>query len=87
LDDGVDALRGFWNEERSVMAALWRMWDGRVTQIKPVWNLEEEVYGVYVDGALVEKRNVRGRKAEIAVELKVRGTEVELVVLKGRILS
>lgn len=87
LGDGVDALRGVWDEERHVIVALWRIWDGRVTQIKPVRNLEERVYGVYVDGTLVEKRNVKGREAEIAVELKVGGTEVELVVLKERILS
>jgi hypothetical protein len=73
LGDGVDALRG--------------VWDGRVTQIKPVRNLEKGVYGVYVDGLLVEKRNVKGREAEIAVVLNVGGTEVELVALKRRILS
>jgi hypothetical protein len=79
--------RGFWGEGRHVMVASWRTRDGSVTQIKPVaWNLEEGVYGVYVGGAL-EKKNVKGREAEIAVELKVGGTEVELVVLKGRILS
>jgi hypothetical protein len=61
--------------------------DGRVTQVKPVRNLEEGVYGVYVDGASVKKKNVKGREAEIVVELKVGGTEVELVLLKGRILS
>src|SRR5271154_4045477 len=46
LDDEVDALRGFWDEEKRVMVASWRMWDGRVTQIRPVRNLNE---GWYVD--------------------------------------
>jgi hypothetical protein len=88
LGDGVDALRGVWDEERHVMAASWRTWDGRVTQIKPVVrNLEEGVYGVYVDGTLVEKKKVKGREDEIAVELKVGDKEVELAVLKGRVLN
>lgn len=86
LGDGVDALRRFWDEERHVMVASWRTWDGRVMQVKPVRSLEEGVYGVYVDGTSV-KKNVKGREAEIVVELKVGGTEVELVLLKGRILS
>jgi hypothetical protein len=87
LDDRADVLRGFGNKERHAMMASWRTWDGRATQIKPVVrNLEGEIYGVCVDRVLVEK-NMNGREAEIAVELKVGGTEVELVVLEGKILS
>ena len=70
------------------MVAPWQTWDGRVTQIKPVVrNLEEGGYGVYVDGALVGEKNVKGREAEIAMELKVGGKEAELVVLKEKILN
>ena len=36
LGDGVDALRGLWDEKRHVMVASWRTWDRRAMQIKLV---------------------------------------------------
>ena len=56
------------------MVVSWLMWDGRVMSNKPVVrNLEEGCMVVCVDRELVEKKNVKGREAEIAVELKVGG--------------
>jgi len=50
LDDGVDALRGLWDEERHVMVVSWLMWDGRVMSNKSVVrNLEEGCMVVCVD--------------------------------------
>ena len=86
MDSGVDTVRGAWDTERQMMVASLRTWDGRSAQIKPVIrNLVEGLYGVYVDGALVEKKEVNGREDVVAVELKVAGKEVDLVVLKSRL--
>jgi hypothetical protein len=84
MEDGVDTLGGAWDAEKQMMVATWRTWDGRITEIRPVVsNLPPGVYGVYVDGALVEKRIINATENSIAVDIEVGGEEVSLVVLKS----
>jgi hypothetical protein len=84
LDSNVDALRGFWDEQRQMMIATFQAWDNNTHDISPVLkNLPVGIYGVYVNGNLTFKRTINGVGDEICVILKVGSQETNLVVVKG----
>jgi len=82
LDQGVDCLRGCWDEDRKAMIATFRSWNDSHVSIKPtVKNMPAGTYGIYVNGCLKDLAEISGAGSEIAMELEVAGEEVDLVVL------
>ncbi|MCJ1478617.1 hypothetical protein MMC13_007298 [Lambiella insularis] len=83
LAQGIDCLRGDWDEKRRAMVATFRSWDGSAKSIKPsVKNLRSGTYGVYVDGRLRNVETVRSPTDIVVGNLEVGGEEVDLVVLR-----
>ena len=84
LERGVDCSRGKWNEEQQAMIATFRSWNRESVAIKPVVKvLPLGTYGVYVDGELRRLAVLASRSEEIAVDLEVADSEVDLVLLRA----
>lgn len=87
LGQAVDCLRGAWvdgdgGKEKRAMVATFRLWNGNRVSVRPVVkHLLPGTYGIYVDGARRGVETVESAGDEIAVELEVGETDVDLVVL------
>ncbi|KAM5350938.1 hypothetical protein ACJ41O_003661 [Fusarium nematophilum] len=79
LAQGVDCLRGIWDEEESAMILTIRTWEDRRTKIQPTAkNLEAGLWAVYVDGELAKYGSVESR-GRMAVEVEVGMEEMDIV--------
>ncbi|KAF7307526.1 Linalool dehydratase-isomerase [Mycena indigotica] len=80
LGGGVDFLRGMWDGENMVVTV--RSWDESEKRLAPAFhNLPKGKYGVYVDGALADVRDVAARGEVVEVPLTVGKKEVDLVLV------
>lgn len=85
FDQGIDCLRGCWDEETKTMIATFRSWSGAHTAIKPkVKKLPPGKYGVYVDGKLKKLTTLHDSSEEIEVDLDVTGDDVDLIVVRDQ---
>ncbi|KAI9729547.1 MAG: hypothetical protein M1834_006743 [Cirrosporium novae-zelandiae] len=83
LGSGVDFLRGVWDQGRRAMVLSMRTWDQRVVAMDLVFRgLEGGVWGVYVDGLLVQREVVGGGKGDVKVTASVGFEGVDVVVMK-----
>lgn len=81
LSDGVDFLRGGWDDGVGGLVMTMRTWHGRQVKVSPVVKgLQKGAYGIYVDGRLRETKVVEGPKDEILVEVEVGANEIDVVV-------
>ena len=88
FDQGVDCLRGSWDEENRAMIATFRSWNGTSTSIKPkIRNLPKGRYGVYVDRQLMKTSTIHGSGGGFEVNLDVAGDDVDLVILRDNTTS
>ncbi|KAK5711425.1 hypothetical protein LTR15_012498 [Elasticomyces elasticus] len=82
LGQGVDFLRGEWDEGAKAVVVTMRSWDGKVRSVRlVVKNLEVGEWVVWIDGISVRSESV-GKKGEIEVIVQVGGEEVDVVVVK-----
>jgi hypothetical protein len=78
--DGVDVLRGIWDEEARAMVVTLRSWDGRAREVRfSVENLGRGEWAVYVDGGLKEMVTVEGGEG-LYVIVSLGEVEVDVVV-------
>ena len=85
LEQGVDCLRGRWDEEEMVLEASFRTWNGETVKIQPILrNLPPGEYGIYVDRELKETKNMKSSIEDLVVDLEVGSKDVDLVVLYAR---
>lgn len=84
LDQGIDCLRGSWDQENETMIATFRSWDDSRVSIKPVIKkLPAGTYGVYINGSLRDIVVTHDLTDEIEVDLDVGKDDVDLVVVRG----
>ncbi|KAK5714300.1 hypothetical protein LTR17_017231 [Elasticomyces elasticus] len=82
LGQGVNFLRGDWDEVAKAVVVTMRSWDGEVKGMRfVVKNLEAGEWVVWVDGKSVRSESV-GKKGEIELNVEVGGEEVDVVVVK-----
>ena len=82
LEQGIDILRGIWDEQSQSVIATFHSWDGSNVSIKPVVRaLPTGRYGVYVNGSLKNVAEVHTTTDEIEVDLDVGQKDVDLVVV------
>lgn len=83
FDEGVDCLRGSWDDEDKALIATFRSWDGEKKSIKPsIKRLPAATYGVYVDGCLKDVATVNDASEEVEVALDVGEENINLVVVR-----
>ncbi|KAF6788484.1 hypothetical protein CSOJ01_14997 [Colletotrichum sojae] len=84
MSSGVDFLRGSWDGEVGALAVTVRSWDGTKKCIQPSFRgLPDGRYGVYENGVLRRRAEVRGRDSSIVLDLEVSGEELDVVILKA----
>ena len=84
LEQGIDCLRGSWDQQAESMIATFRSWNGSNVSIKPVIrNLPAGRYGVYVNGGLRDVAVTHDLSNEIEVDLDVGQEDVDLVVMRA----
>ncbi|KAK3627285.1 hypothetical protein LTR56_019291 [Elasticomyces elasticus] len=82
LGQGVDFLRGEWDEEAKAAVVTMRSWDREVRGVRfVVKNLEAGEWVVWVDGKLV-RSDIVGKGGKIELDVEVGGEEVDVVVVK-----
>ncbi|KFY94556.1 hypothetical protein V501_01892 [Pseudogymnoascus sp. VKM F-4519 (FW-2642)] len=83
LDEGVDFLRGKWDEKAMAMVMTMRSWSGKTVIMKPTLrNLMAGNWSVYVNGLHTRHVKLQDKNMEIVVEVEVRNEEVDVVVAK-----
>lgn len=84
LDQGIDYLRGAWDDASQSMVATFRSWNGSKVSIKPaIKALPAGQYGVYVNGELKDVAEVHKPVGEIAADLDVGQDDLDLVVMRA----
>lgn len=83
LSQGVDCMRGVWDEEAMALVLTVRTWEaGRTEVIKPTAeNLSEGLWAVYVGGELRQSGSVKS-SGSMSVEVEVGIEEVDVVFTK-----
>ncbi|KAK5722848.1 hypothetical protein LTR17_014234 [Elasticomyces elasticus] len=82
LGQGVDILRGDWDEGAKAVVVTMRTWDGEARGVRlVVKNLEGGEWAVWVDGKLVRSETV-DKRGEVELNVEVGGEEVDIVVVK-----
>lgn len=81
---GVDCLRGLWDDEEQAMIITLRSWDSAEHSFNfSVEGLPEGYWGLYKDGALLSDHHILDRSGSIAVSATVDPEqEIDIVVLK-----
>jgi hypothetical protein len=80
LGDGVDFLRGVWDEEQRAMVVTLKSWSGERRDLSfSIKNLEPSTWATYVDGELQKTTDVTGNEG-LEVSVVVGGAEVDVVV-------
>ncbi|KUL84833.1 hypothetical protein ZTR_07300 [Talaromyces verruculosus] len=84
LGNGVDFLRGCWDESRQAMIVTMRTWDKSKKFIRlETHNLPVGTHGIYHNGVLAEKHSVDRLGDTIEVYVEVGGVDFDLVLLKA----
>ncbi len=84
LEQGIDYLRGSWDDDKKMMIATFRSWDDKKVTIRPTArNLPTGTYGVYLDGELIQTELVGSNEDGITIEIEVGGDEVDLIILRA----
>lgn len=82
LELGVDCLRADWDETDRCMVATFKTWDAStVRTAATISMLPVGVYGVYLDGKLVQTSEVPVLGHDLTVLLAINGHHLDLVVL------
>ncbi|KAJ4291739.1 hypothetical protein N0V90_009634 [Kalmusia sp. IMI 367209] len=82
LGNGVDCLRGIWDEVERAMVVSLRTWDGRKQHVEMSVNaLPSGTWGVYVDSELVRIVEVKPEAKVVSLEIEVSGEPVDVVVI------
>lgn len=82
---GVDFLRGSWEEAESALILTVRSWDGNAHSLEPkISNLSKGTWGIYLRGRLLRVELVEEQGASISVpmEIELGEDEVDLVLLR-----
>lgn len=80
--DGVDFLRGMWDQEKQWLVLTMRTWDGTERSVKLVIkNLPAGQWTVHVGGKAVKSVDV-AQGGEISLDVKVDGHEIDVVVMR-----
>jgi len=81
LADGIDFLRGIWDEKVQAMIVTVKRWQGDSQTISmKIRNLPRAQWAVYVNGSLRETREMP-KGGDIAVSGEVGVDEVDIVVM------
>ncbi|EJU01244.1 hypothetical protein DACRYDRAFT_89084 [Dacryopinax primogenitus] len=80
--DGVDFLRGLWDEKRNAFVLSLRSWSGEKIMINPsVIHLPTGTYGMYVDGELKKEITCQNGEGRVDLELTVDAMGLDMVLL------
>jgi len=80
LGDGVDFLRGAWDEEKRAMVITLRSWSGERRDLSfTIQNLKGGTWATYVNGELKQVTDLVGRKG-LEISVSVADVEVDIVV-------
>ena len=83
LADGVDFLRGVWDEQERILFVTVKTWDGGERTIRPVFkNLAAGRWSVHVDGKLYAEQEMK-QGGQIPAEVAVGGRDVDIVVSRS----
>lgn len=82
MEDGVDYIRGGWDEGKQMLFLTVRTWDGRMVVVKPMArNLVAGTWEVYIAGNLQRVEDV-AEKGNLNVEFRVGGESVDVIFVK-----
>ena len=80
LSQGIDTLRGIWDEENDALVLTMRTWDrSRVTAEPVARNLDVGIWAVYVDGTLVKQESIKEKGGSVSATVMVGGEDVDVV--------
>lgn len=80
---GVDFVRGVWIEERQVMLATMRSWDGEEVELSPVVKmLPVGRWGVYIDKKLKKEVDVKEKGEDVGFDVKVGGDDLDIALIQ-----
>lgn len=79
LGQGIDCLRGVWDESNKALVLTMKTWDANLVSVETVArNLAAGSWGVYIDGTLVKRESVEDG-GDIKILVSVAGQEVDVV--------
>jgi hypothetical protein len=82
LADGVDFLRGIWDEEKNLVVVTMRTWDAREAHLSLAFqNLSVGQWQVYVDSQLLITSEAQ-QGGEIVTDVKIGEVAVDVVIVK-----
>lgn len=82
--DGVDFLRGVWDEEKSALIFTMRLWKGPPKELSlTVRNMPEGRWAVFIDGSYVMTESVPSH-GDLPIDLVAGEQEVDIVVQSAK---
>ena len=80
LAQGIDTLRGIWDEVQNAVVLTVRTWDRSRVTVEPVArNLDVGTWSVYVDGTLMKRESVGEKGGSVSATVAVGGEHVDVV--------
>ena len=79
LSQGIDTLRGTWDEENDALVLTMRSWNHSRVAAEPVArNLEAGIWAVYIDGTLVKEDSVGEKGGSVSATVTVWGEDMDI---------